>query len=301
MKADLHVHTMYSKDGRTTMEELLQAAERFGIGCIAVTDHNVFKAYHELKDNGKVIIIPAEEVSSSEGHIVALGIDREIPARMSIQETIDAIHEAGGYAFAAHPYRWWSGLGEKNTLKYPFDGIEARNGRSIPSANRRSERLAKRIGKPMTAGSDAHSPHRIGEGYVLLPDGFTTWREVVDYIMTNDAPIVCSNSRHFIGTLRYGFKCIGQWMLRGFKRMRRPHPSSSEGLHGATGEDILRKAYLIGSCGPRFSLSCMPYFLSRRLASSTDSGGIHTDLLLYLLRPCPISPFSSSLSRVPKS
>lgn len=219
MKADLHVHTMFSKDGRTTMEELLEYAERAGIGCVAVTDHNEFRAYDLLKDNGRIIIIPAEEVSSAEGHILALGIDRLIPRDLSIQETIDRIHEAGGYAFAAHPYRWWSGLGEENTLKYPFDGIEARNGRSVPAANRRSERLARRVGKPMTAGSDAHTPRHIGEGYVEVPDNLKTWQEVVQYIMENEAPIVCSHSRHAKETLKYGFKSITQWILRGFKRM----------------------------------------------------------------------------------
>lgn len=219
MKADLHVHTMISKDGRTTMEELLEYAERAGIGCVAVTDHNEFRAYDLLKDNGRIIIIPAEEVSSAEGHILALGIDRLIPRDLSIQETIDRIHEAGGYAFAAHPYRWWSGLGEENTLKYPFDGIEARNGRSVPAANRRSERLARRVGKPMTAGSDAHTPRHIGEGYVEVPDDLKTWQEVVQYIMENEAPIVCSHSRHAKETLKYGFKSITQWILRGFKRM----------------------------------------------------------------------------------
>lgn len=219
MKVDLHVHTMFSKDGRTTMEELLEYAERAGIGCVAVTDHNEFRAYDLLKDNGRIIIIPAEEVSSAEGHILALGIDRLIPRDLSIQETIDRIHEAGGYAFAAHPYRWWSGLGEENTLKYPFDGIEARNGRSVPAANRRSERLARRVGKPMTAGSDAHTPRHIGEGYVEVPDDLKTWQEVVQYIMENEAPIVCSHSRHAKETLKYGFKSITQWILRGFKRM----------------------------------------------------------------------------------
>lgn len=218
MKVDLHVHTMFSRDGRTTMEDLLDYAERLGIGCIAVTDHNVFKAYDLLKDNGRVIIIPAEEVSSKGGHIVALGIDRLIPRDLSIQETIDKIHEAGGYAFAAHPYRWWSGLGEENTRKYPFDGIEARNGRSIPTANRKSDRLAKEIGKPISAGSDAHTPRHIGEGYIEVPDSLTTWQEVVQYIMTNTVQ-ACSHSRHFKGTLKYGFKSIFEWMFRGFKRM----------------------------------------------------------------------------------
>ncbi len=219
MKADLHVHTLYSNDGRTTLEELLDTAERLGIGCIAVTDHNEFRAYEELKDNGRIIIIPAEEVSSAEGHIVALGIDRLIPRDMSIQDTIDAIHEAGGYAFAAHPYRWWSGLGEKNTLAYPFDGIEARNGRSIPSANVKSQRLAEKVGKPMTAGSDAHTPGHIGEGYVVLPDDLKTWQEVVAHIMANECPVVCSQSRRMKETLKYGYKSITEWIGRGFKKM----------------------------------------------------------------------------------
>ncbi len=218
MKADLHVHTLFSKDGRTTLEQLLKRAEELGIGCIAVTDHNEFKAYDLLKDNGKIIIIPAEEVSSAEGHIVALGIDRRIPPRKSIQETIDLIHEAGGYAFAAHPYRWWSGLGEKNTLAYDFDGTEARNARSIPSANRRSEALAARIGKPITAGSDAHNARHIGRGYVELPDDITTWQEAVQAIMDKRCT-VSSHSRHIIGTLHYGFKSIFQWMFRGFRKM----------------------------------------------------------------------------------
>ncbi len=218
MKADLHVHTMFSKDGRTTMEQLLARAEELGIGCIAVTDHNEFKAYDLLKDNGKIIIIPAEEVSSKQGHIVALGIDRQIPARKSIQETIDLIHEAGGYAFAAHPYRWWSGLGEKNTLDYPFDGIEARNARSIPSANIKSEKLAERIGKPISAGSDAHTAKHIGDGYVELPDDITTWQEAVAAIMSNNS-VASSHSRHFMGTLHYGFKSIFQWIFRGFHKM----------------------------------------------------------------------------------
>ncbi len=190
-----------------------------GIGCVAITDHNEFKAFADEKDNPEgIIIIPAEEVSSSEGHIVALGIDRQIPRDMGIQETIDAIHEAGGFAVAAHPYRWWSGLGVKNTLAFDFDGIEALNARSIPSANRKSLKLAHKIGKPMTAGSDAHSPGRIGHGYVDLPDGLKTWQEVMDAIKAGKAE-PHSSSRAMGGTLRYGMKSIGQWIFRGFKRM----------------------------------------------------------------------------------
>lgn len=136
---------------------------------------------------------------------------------MGIQETIDAIHEAGGIAVAAHPYRWWSGLGEEATVNYGFDGTEARNARSIPSANRKSEKLAKRLGRPMTAGSDAHSPERIGWGWVELPDGLTTWQEVVQAIKDGKA-VPGSRSRRFSETVRYGVKSITQWIGRGFRR-----------------------------------------------------------------------------------
>lgn len=218
MKADLHVHTTWSKDGVSTPRQVIDTCIERGIGIVAISDHNEFGAYGEVKDNGKVIVIPAEEVSSAEGHIIGLGIDRKIPAGLPIQDTIDAIHEAGGYAVAVHPYRWWSGLGEKNTLAYDFDCTEALNARSIPHANVLSKRLAEKIGKPVTAGSDAHSPGRIGWGYVDLPDDITTWQEAVAAIMDGKA-VPHSKSRHFIQTLRYGFKSISQWMMRGFKKM----------------------------------------------------------------------------------
>jgi hypothetical protein len=261
MKADLHVHTCFSKDGKTTMEQLVETAVAKEIGCIAVTDHNEFLAYEQLKDNGQVIIIPAEEVSSKEGHIVALGIDRLIPRGLSIQETIDKIHEAGGYAIAAHPYRWWSGLGEKNTLAYEFDGTEGKNGRSVKRDNRRSMKLAERIGKPITAGSDAHAPPRIGDSYIVLPDSITTWQEAVAFIMSDAPREAVSGSRGVLRTLKYGFKSICEWMFRGFRKMRIPNDPS--GRPGETPRMTLAPA----SGGP--SLSSIR--LSARCPRSTSS------------------------------
>jgi len=218
MKADLHIHSNFSNDGRSTVEEIIEAAVGKGLGCIAITDHNSFEAYALAKDNGKVLVIPGIEVSSEEGHILAYGIDRDIPRGMTIKETIDAIHEAGGVAFAAHPYRWWSGLGEKNVVGNDFDGIEARNARSTSSGNRRSEALAAREGKPVSAGSDAHTPPYIGEGTVELPDGIATWQDALKALMEGKAEPASTN-RRASSTIRYGTKSIVEWILRGFKRM----------------------------------------------------------------------------------
>ncbi|MDY0293412.1 MAG: PHP domain-containing protein [Candidatus Methanomethylophilaceae archaeon] len=218
MRADLHVHSSFSSDGHSRPGQIIEAALARGLGCVAVTDHNSFEAYDLMKDDGRLIIIPGEEVSSKEGHILAYGIDREIPRGMSVRDTIDDIRDAGGVAFAAHPYRWWSGLGERNVLMHDFDGVEALNARSVPWANRDSFELALQIGKPVSAGSDSHSPRSIGKGYVELPEGLRTWQDVISSVMRGEAE-PHSSDRTLYWTVRYGVKSIGQWMFRGFRRM----------------------------------------------------------------------------------
>ncbi|MDR0887794.1 MAG: CehA/McbA family metallohydrolase [Candidatus Methanoplasma sp.] len=217
MKADLHIHSEYSNDGVSTPQQIIDTAVRLGFGCVAITDHNSFEAYADVKDNGKVIVIPAIEVSSKEGHILGYGIDRDIPRGLSVKETIDKIHEAGGVAFAAHPYRWWSGLGEENTRNYDFDGIEAKNGRSSRTSNRDAKKLSEEIGKPVTAGSDAHTPDHIGDGYVEIPD-VSTWQEVIAAVMEKKAVVQCRD-RPAGETITYAWKSITEWIFRGFKKM----------------------------------------------------------------------------------
>ncbi len=218
MKADLHIHTTFSNDGRIDPYEAIELALERGLGCIAITDHNSFEAFDLIKDDGRVIVVPGEEVSSKEGHILAYGIDSFIPRGLSVVDTIDAIHDAGGYAFAAHPYRWWSGLGEEITLSNPFDGIEASNARSYCKDNRKAATLAKRMGCPVSAGSDAHTPEKLGSGYLTLSDGLNTWEEIIAEMMSAPQKARSSN-RNVKSTVLYGFNSIRLWASRGFKRM----------------------------------------------------------------------------------
>jgi len=217
MKADLHVHTCYSGDGHTTIEQLIETAKQKGIGCIAVTDHNSFDAYAELKDCKDIIFIPAEEVSSKGGHIVALGIDRYIEKGLPIKDTIDRIHEAGGIAIVAHPYRMWNGIGPKNIVP-EFDGIEAMNARSNPRDNRRSNILARDFGKIITAGSDAHIPRKIGEGVTIIPDDCETGQDVIQALKDGKVDVQ-SVSRTLFGTWKWGLTTFFKWAFRGFRNM----------------------------------------------------------------------------------
>ena len=220
MRADLHVHSCFSEDGHSTPYEILERAKELGFGCIAITDHNSFESFENTKVLEGIIFVPGEEVGSADGHIIALGIDREIPKHLSIPETIDLIHQAGGIAIAAHPYRWWTGLGAKNVRKYAglFDGVEALNARSTKKHNILSTELADEVGKYITAGSDSHRPNSIGEGYVELPDDCKTWQDVIQAIRDKKVKAFSSN-RKKIHSLRYGLRSIFNWCKRGFHDM----------------------------------------------------------------------------------
>lgn len=216
MKADLHIHSSYSNDGTASPRDIVKIAKEAGLGCISITDHNSFAAFEEIKDAEGIVVIPGEEISSKDGHILAYGIDRHIPSGMSVKDTIDAIHAAGGIAIAPHPYRFWSGIGEKNVIG-EFDGVEALNGRSTPNINRKSRKLARRFGKAVTVGSDAHNPRHIGRSYIVLPD-CGDWHEAIDEIVKGNHEIR-SDDRHIADSFLYSFKCVALWFMRGFKKI----------------------------------------------------------------------------------
>ncbi|KQM10026.1 MAG: CehA/McbA family metallohydrolase [Candidatus Thermoplasmatota archaeon] len=216
MKADMHIHTEMS-DGRTKLEDLVDIALEAGLGCIAVTDHNTVAAYDILKDDERIIVVPGVEITSSEGHILAYGITEDIPKGMSVLDTVNAIHGKGGLAFVPHPYRMWSGIGEKNIIP-EFDGLEALNRRSPKASNLRSLKLARSVGKPIVAGSDSHTPDTVGKGYIVIPDSCRTWQDVMAAIMNMEA-VPFSGHRGIVKTVKYGTKSITKWALRGFRRL----------------------------------------------------------------------------------
>ncbi|HIJ00256.1 MAG: hypothetical protein PWQ88_280 [Candidatus Methanomethylophilaceae archaeon] len=218
MKADLHVHSDHSSDGSSSIEELLAAADAMGIGCIAFTDHNTMNGYYEAVEMGYgIIIVPAMEISSAKGHILAYGLSEEVPPGLEVKETIDAIHAVGGIAVAAHPYRVWSGLGEVNVCK-DFDAIEVMNGRSDKKGNQSAAALADRLGKPVTAGSDAHSVRQLGSALSIISDTCCDADEVIRAVLECRIS-VSGHSRSPMGSVRYAFKAVKEYIGRGFLRM----------------------------------------------------------------------------------
>jgi predicted metal-dependent phosphoesterase TrpH len=105
--ADLHIHSIYSYDATTTVRGILKQAADVGLNVIAITDHDEVRGSLEaqqLAPQYGVEVIPGVEVSTSDGHLVALFIKTQPPAGMTLNETLLHIGEQGGIAVAPHPF-----------------------------------------------------------------------------------------------------------------------------------------------------------------------------------------------------
>ena len=69
----VHVHTTLS-DGGGTPDEVVAAAQRAGLGFLAITDHNNLDAKPVEGYHGGVLVLVGSELSTTAGHLLGLGI-----------------------------------------------------------------------------------------------------------------------------------------------------------------------------------------------------------------------------------
>jgi predicted metal-dependent phosphoesterase TrpH len=169
INADLHVHTTYSKDSLITPKDLVYYAKKRGLNAVAVTDHNQLEGAWKIAKETDFLVIPGMEISSADGHIVALNIKELIPRGFSAVETVERIHKAGGVAIACHPYVLFKGC-LRDKVSATFDGIEVINARAFPFKNsvKKAEESAKKFNLSRVAGTDAHYGPQIGYGYTAI-------------------------------------------------------------------------------------------------------------------------------------
>jgi predicted metal-dependent phosphoesterase TrpH len=187
IKADLHVHTTYSKDSLITPKDLVFYAKKRGLNAVAITDHNQLEGAYKIAKETNFLIIPGMEVSSSDGHIVALNVHELIPRGYSAVETVERIHRLGGVAIACHPYVLFKGC-LKEKVCATFDAIEVINARAFPfkSSVKKAEETAERFKLSRVAGTDAHYGPQIGYGYTVIEAVEPTVEAITKAIVNGD-------------------------------------------------------------------------------------------------------------------
>jgi predicted metal-dependent phosphoesterase TrpH len=182
--ADLHLHTSFS-DGWPSPEEVVDhVTGATDLDVIAITDHDTIEgalraADYSARVSGLPVIV-GEEVSSRQGHILGLFLERRVRPGLSAAETVDEIHRQGGVAIAAHPFWRTERMAERLrgaihglgwlAAELDFDAVEVEN--STPGlglANILAQRLADGSGQACTGGSDAHILPAIGKSATGFP------------------------------------------------------------------------------------------------------------------------------------
>lgn len=182
-RADLHMHTTAS-DGLVDVQPLLDYIARRGhLEVIAITDHDTLEASlwaYERRAQYPFEIIPGIEVTTAEGHVLALWVTCPIPAGLSLAETAAAVHDQGGIAILAHPFHVHVldvlsgirryGRNPAYIAAAGLDGVEVHNaGILVAGCNLVAKRFARTLSLAFTGSSDAHTPGATGSGLTRFP------------------------------------------------------------------------------------------------------------------------------------
>ena len=183
-RADLHVHTLAS-DGLDDVETILAyVTANTDLDVLGIADHERIDAAIAARALARarglrVEIIVGEEVTTRDGHLLALFLEERLRPFRSMRTTIGEVHEQGGIAIAAHPLFPYPLCVQAWTLRRLLaagdprvrpDALEAFNpttfGRLVHD---RVGAFAAAHGMATVGNSDAHEAAAIGTGFTTFP------------------------------------------------------------------------------------------------------------------------------------
>ena len=191
MRVDLHLHSRFSHDGRSPLEDLIARSRECGLDRIAITDHNTVEGALQLAQMEPELTIVGEEAKTREGEVIGLFITDQLRPYLRPEEVMDHIHEMGGLTYLPHPLdRRRDNFRAERIVELAdrIDIIETYNPWCEAAANHAAATLAADLGKVAATGSDAHSARELGR----------SWMEIDDYGDPMDFLEKLRHARHVI-------------------------------------------------------------------------------------------------------
>ena len=191
LRVDLHLHSHYSHDGRSSLQQLIDRAHECGLDRLALTDHNTFDGAQEFLRLAPELAIAGEEVKTLEGEVIGLFITARVTPFLRPEQAMDLIHGMGGLTYIPHPLdrnRSHFRVDRLVQLAGRIDMIETYNPWCDAAANRAAVRLAEDLGKVAATGSDSHSAEELGR----------SWMEMEEYSGADDFLAKLRTARHVV-------------------------------------------------------------------------------------------------------
>ncbi len=218
-RVETHSHTHYSRDCVTLFKQVVKVCRTKGIDKIVITDHDTAEgalAFAKLEPD---LIIPGEEIMTTEGEILAFFVQETIPPKLTPHETIQRLRDQGAFISVSHPFdRHRKGAWEKAWLDQIIglvDAIEVFNARCLYlEDNEKSAAYAAEHGMVGTVGSDAHIPYELGKANLLMSP-FADASSFAESLKTAQQAI------HLSPAWVHGFSTLAKWQR---KYLNRPKP-----------------------------------------------------------------------------
>jgi predicted metal-dependent phosphoesterase TrpH len=172
VRLDMHMHTEYSRDSRVALADFAELARNAQLGAVCITDHDTIEGGLRLRemDTGLQVIV-GEEITTADGELVGLYLEKKVAPGLSAEHSIDLIHEQGGLAYVPHPFsrnrRRHLRRSALDSVAPKLDIVEVFNAREVASSsNLRALEFARQHALPGGVGSDSHRRTEIGRAYV---------------------------------------------------------------------------------------------------------------------------------------
>lgn len=217
--ADLHIHSIHSWDGTASVSAILKhVSENTALDVIAITDHDEIDGSLKARDLAHrydLEVVTGSEVTTADGHLLALFVEEKIPAGLPLVESIHCIADQGGLGVVAHPMAKGVSSVSAETLRHALQqpgvpgvlvGMEAVNGGLFHrGSNIAATALAHTLPIASVANSDSHLLHTIGEAATRFP-GSTACD--LRFALENHTTAV------HLGDVSGPFDIIGRWIFR---------------------------------------------------------------------------------------
>ncbi|MGC9049236.1 MAG: PHP domain-containing protein [Patescibacteria group bacterium] len=184
---NFHTHTTCS-DGQNTYDEMVEEAVRLGFKFLAITDHIVCEeTFKKCQNEKRILCIPGQEITTPNGHILALDLKEAIPQflfspeigtevwqdilkkglgiEIPLEEAVESIHNQAGLAIAAHPMQGSIGIEKSELGKINFDAMECDHPSYSLFQAHKAGATSEEFNIPCVFNSDAHQKQALKSMY----------------------------------------------------------------------------------------------------------------------------------------